>query len=90
MQLTQEERVHLIGLVDDNLHHEILDTVLSDLPKEQKKTFLHHVAAKDHEKVWDVIKTHIQDAEEKIRKVAKAVIKEFEEDIEEAKKATKD
>lgn len=85
LEMTPEERVHLVSLAEANLHHMILDSVLSELSGEDKKKFLHLVAQNKHDEVWKLLKEKATDIEEKIRKAAAAVTKELHRDIEEAK-----
>ena len=85
MDLSQEERVHLISLVDANLHHAILDTVLSELSEEDKKIFLSHVAAYDHDKIWKLLNEKVKGIEEKIKKAAEDLKIELHKDIKEAR-----
>ena len=40
LDITPEERKHLIALAESNIHHAVLDTVLTELPEEDKKEFL--------------------------------------------------
>lgn len=90
MDLSPKERMHLISLIDSNLHHEILDLVLSELNSEDKKTFLHHLASEDHDKVWKFLKEKVDNIEEKIKKTAEDLKKEFHKDIKEVKGRIKD
>lgn len=83
--LTQEERIHLIALAESNVHHAVLDTVLSELPEEDKKEFLKHVINENHDKVWELLKNKSEDIEEKIRKTAGDLLKELHKDIQETK-----
>ena len=85
MDLSQEERVHLISLVDANLHHVILDTVLSELSEEDKKIFLSHVAISDHDKIWKLLNEKVKGIEEKIKRAAYDLKTELHKDIKEAK-----
>ena len=85
MDLTPKERIHLISLIDSNLHHEILDLILSELKPEDKKTFLTHLASEDHEKVWKFLKGKIKDVEGKIKKTAEDLKKELHKDIKDVK-----
>lgn len=39
-RLTKEERTELLDLIDQTLHHEILDTIFTHLPKEKHELFL--------------------------------------------------
>ncbi len=85
MDLKSSERVHLISLIESNIHHEILDLILSELNPEDKKTFLTHLASEDHEKVWEFLNEKVNNIEEKIKKTAEDLKKELQKDIEEAK-----
>ena len=68
IKLSQEERIHLISLVESNLHHLILDVVLSELSEDDKKAFLRHVATESHDKVWDLLNKKVDNIEDKIKK----------------------
>lgn len=85
MDLTPKERLHLISLIDSNIHHEILDLILSELKSEDKKTFLIHLASENHDKVWKFLNEKIKDVEEKIKKTAEDLKKELHKDIREVK-----
>lgn len=85
MDLTPKERLHLISLIDSNIHHEILDLILSELKPEDKKTFLNHLVSEDHGKVWKFLRGKINNIEEKIKKTAEDLKKELHKDIKEVK-----
>ena len=85
MDLKPQERLHLISLVDSNIHHEILDLILSELKPHDKKIFLRHVASENHEKVWRFLNEKVDHIEEKIKKTAEDLKKEMHKDINEAK-----
>lgn len=85
MDLTSEERIHLLSLVESNIHHEILDLVLSELKSEDKKTFLTHVVSNDHDKVWKLLNEKVKGIEEKIKKAAETLKQELHKDIREAR-----
>ncbi len=53
MDFSEEEKHHLSKLIDANLHHTILDVILSELDEADKKVFLHHLQRNDHSKIWD-------------------------------------
>ena len=84
MDLSHEERLHLISLVESNLHHTILDAILSELSEEDKNKFLMHLSSNNHEKIWSFLKDKIENIEEKIKKTAEDLHKELHEDIKEA------
>ncbi|OGH23531.1 MAG: hypothetical protein A2698_00700 [Candidatus Levybacteria bacterium RIFCSPHIGHO2_01_FULL_42_15] len=85
MHLSRQERLDLIALVESNLHHVILDAILSELPEEDKKTFLLHIAHDDHDTTWEFLKNKIENIEEKIKKTAQELKKELHRDIKEAR-----
>ena len=85
MDLSKDERVELISLIDSNIHHAILDAILSELSEEDKKIFLNHLALNDHDKIWKHLKAKIENIEEKIKKSADSIKEELHKDIKEAK-----
>jgi hypothetical protein len=85
MDLTPKERLHLISLIDSNIHHEILNLILSELSPTDKKTFLTHLASENHDKVWKLLRDKVDNIEEKIKKTAEDLKKELHKDIEELK-----
>ncbi len=86
MDLTAEERKHLISLVDDNLHHAILDAVLSELSDKDKEKFLLLLANDEHDKIWRLLTDRVDHIEDKIRQAAEDLKKELHKDIEESHK----
>ena len=88
LDLSKEERGHLLTLVHENLHLKILDTVFSHLTTNEKETFLSHLEDDDHDKTWEFLKEKIEDIEEKIVASAEELLKEFQHDIAKVKKRT--
>jgi len=85
MDLSKVERRHLIELAENNIHHAILDAILSELSEENKKIFLSHLAKEEHDKVWEHLRKNINNIEEKIKKIAEDLKKELHKDIKESK-----
>lgn len=81
MDLASSERAHLVSLVESQLHHAILDTILSELSEEDKKTFLKHLSLDNHDKIWGHLKSRIENIEDKIKKAAEELKKELHKDI---------
>ena len=81
MDLSKEERRHLIELAENNIHHAILDTILSELSEENKRVFLSHLTSDDHDKIWDHLRKNIKNIEKKIKKTAEDLKKELHKDI---------
>lgn len=85
MNLKPKERMHLISLINSNIHHEILDLILSELKPEDKKTFLTHLSSENHEKVWKFLQGKVDNIEEKIKITAEDLKKELHKDIKEVR-----
>ncbi len=86
MELTQEERKHLIDLAQENLHHAILDSVLSELSDKDKQEFLVLLAEDNQEKIWKLLTERVDHIEDKIKKTAEDLKKELHKDIEDSHK----
>lgn len=85
MVMSPKERIHLISLIDANIHHEVLDLILSELSPADRKIFLSDLASEKHDKVWKFVKEKVENIEEKITKAAESLKKEMHRDIKEAK-----
>jgi hypothetical protein len=89
LELESHEKEDLLALVDKNIHHAILDFLLSELEVGDKKVFLALVFGGDHNEIWKMLAFKVHNAEEKIKKIANDLIKEFHKDIKEAHKKKK-
>lgn len=85
LEMSDDERNHLVMIVESNVHVIIIDLVLSNLTTEDKKEFLNHLKADDHEKIWSLLKEKTENIEEKIKTSAEELLKEFINDIDETK-----
>lgn len=87
LDLSEEERHHLSGLIDGSLHHVILDEILSNLSPSDKKVFLSKMKQDpESEELLEFLNQKIDNIEDKISKVSSDLIKELHEDVREAKK----
>ena len=86
LELTKDEKAHLVALAQSNIHHAVLDAILSELSAEDKVRFLKHVASDNHSEIWDLLNTKIEKIEDKIRDAAESLTKELHEDIKNTKK----
>lgn len=86
IELTQEERKHLIELANENLHHAILDAVLTELSDKDKEEFLVLLAKDDQEKIWKLLSERVENIEDKIKQTATDLKKELHKDIEDSHK----
>lgn len=82
MDMSHKERIHLIALLESNIHHTVLDVVLSSLSKDDKKTFLFHLHADNHDEIWKLLNSKTDSIEDKIKKAAEELKKELYKDIE--------
>ncbi len=88
IELTPDERVHLISLIEANIHSTVINTVLSNLTEEDKKIFLKNLITNNHETIW----SHLGKArgiEEKIKLAIKNAKNELLKDVRQAKKIQK-
>ncbi len=86
VELSDSEKVYLARLIDSNLHHAILDEVLSNLSEQDKIIFMEHLSRGDHDKIWQLLNSKASGIEEKIKKAAEEIKAELKKDIAEAKK----
>lgn len=86
LDLSDEEKKQLTLIAESNLHHAILDVILSELSGEDKKIFLTHLSCGDHDKVWKHLKEKVENIEDKIKKAAEQLKSELHKDIKEVKK----
>lgn len=86
LELSAEERDELATIMESNIHHVVLDTILSELSSYDKKLFLHHLASDKHDEVWNLVHKKVENIEEKIKKAVDDLKKHLHEDIHEAKK----
>lgn len=89
LNLASHEKLHLAKLVDSNLHHTILDVILSQLNEEDKLKFLKYLAEDDRQKIWDHLNQKTNGIEDKILQAAEDLKKDLKEDIKEAQRIKK-
>jgi predicted dinucleotide-utilizing enzyme len=81
MDMTVEERQELIVIVDATVHHVVMNAVLSQLSESDKKLFLTHLAAENHDEIWSLLNEKVKDVEKKIRREVDKLKKELHEDM---------
>lgn len=86
LELEPHEKEELLMLADNNIHHAVLDAMLSELEEGDKKVFLALVLNDNHNEIWKLLSFKVKNAEEKIKEVATDLIMKFHEDIKEAHK----
>lgn len=85
LDLSEEQKIHLTGLIDSSLHHTILDAVLSELPPQDKRVFLNHLQDGDHSKIWKFLNEKVDNIEDKIKKTADDLKEELKKDLKETR-----
>lgn len=85
LEIEEHEKKHLIALAESQIHHSIIDSILSQLSGKDKKEFLKHLNSHDHDKIWKFLHSRIKDAEEKIKEAAQSIKNELYEDIKKLK-----
>ena len=85
LDLSDDQKAHLLGIVESSLHHAILDAILSELSEKDKRIFLDKLDENDTEKIWKFLNEKIDKIEEKIMQTAESLKKELHQDIEETK-----
>jgi hypothetical protein len=88
--LSISEKQHLIKLVDQSLHHAILDEILSSLSSQDKKIFLHRLQQGDEKELMDFLNKQVDNIEEKIKTASSRLVEELHQDIKEAKRLKHD
>lgn len=89
LDLTPKERIHLLSLVEANIHSSVINTVLSTLDEENKKVFLKNLMQSDHTKTMKHLKQKRDDIEDRIQETISEIKKELLEDLKKAKKIKK-
>lgn len=86
MELSPQEKEHLLSLADSNIHHSVVDTILTELAHEDKKMFLRLSALDDHQAIWRMLNKKVTGLEGKIKEAAEKIIEVLHDDIKEVKK----
>lgn len=86
LEITSDERIHLTTIIQSNLHYTIIDIVLSNLSKEDKKIFMHIAQENNHDKTWEFLKRKTNNIEKQIIKAAEELKKEMLSDVQETKR----
>lgn len=76
--MDKDDREEIERLIDETIHNEILNTILTHLPKDEHQKFLEYVH-KDptNNKIIEWLKEQIKDIEEKIQSTANSLKKEL-------------
>lgn len=85
LDVTSKERVHLLSLVEANIHTTVVASILDQLEPEEKKKFLSNLSKEDHSKTLSHLKEKVSDIEDKLKKEIDKVTSELLEDVKRVK-----
>lgn len=83
MDISEDEKNELIAIAESNIHHVVMDAILSELNESDKKKFVEHLHSDNNEELWKLLNSKIENVEEKIKKSAEDLKKELHKDIKE-------
>lgn len=87
LDLSEGQKVHLAGLIDETVHHTVLNLVFSKLPYEDRVIFVGRLKeSADDQTIMEFLKEKAADIEEEIRRVIDLLKEEFIKDIKEAQR----
>lgn len=86
LELSEDEKNHLIEIAATSIHYSVLDISLSELNSEDQNTFMAHINAGEHEEAWQFLKEKAGDIDQKIIEKAEELKNQFRKDIDELKK----
>lgn len=81
LNISDKERDELVELAHSNLHHRVVDAVLSELSSDDKRVFLEHLSIGDSDKIWKHLNEKVDKIEDKIKQTAESLKKDLREDI---------
>lgn len=87
--VSKTEKKDLIFLIHSNIHHSVVDFVLSELDEDDKKEFLKRLNVNAHDKTWVHLREKITNIEKKVEKIGIDLIDEFYRDILDSKEKSK-
>lgn len=85
LNMSPEERIHLLSLIETNIHSAVIDTVLSNLDEENKKIFLKNLVSNNHSNTWEHLNKNNKEIENKIKETINFIKKELIKDIKNAR-----
>ena len=90
INLSEDEKTHLLSLVEANIHSTVIDTVLLELAGEDKKIFLRNLVSETHEKTWEHLNGRVGKLEDKIKKAVASLKEDLIKDLSEAKELSQE
>lgn len=81
LNLTQKQQNELLEIAQKQIHHVMMDQALTHIKGDDKKRFLQYVANEEHDKAWEVLRTHAKDVEKYLLHAAHEIYEQLREDI---------
>lgn len=81
LEIDPKEFEELSQLIEERIHHTVLDVVLTQLEKENHQEFLTHVANENHQEALNHVREHIKQAEEHIKRAVHTLRDSLHKDI---------
>lgn len=86
-KLSHDEKIDLIKTIDTTIHYQVVDTILTYLPREKHQEFIDNFHNKPHDKKHlKYLKSYKEDIEKEIQKAVKKTTREILKDLCAAKK----
>jgi hypothetical protein len=85
LDLTAQERLELLSLLEANIHTCVINLVLSELNEKEKKVFLANLLADDSNRIWEHLWKNTDDLDKKIMTSVNALVREMRGDIKKLK-----
>jgi len=81
LDLSPEEKQELLTIVETNINHAIMDSILSELADPDKKVFLSLVVVEDNTGIWKLLNEKIDNAQDTILDVMNRFKEKLHADI---------
>jgi len=81
LELEDYEYKDLILIAETTIHHTVINIILTELNKEDKKVFLKLLDKNDHDGIWEHLGKNIANIKDRIQREVSLVIEELRKDI---------
>lgn len=71
----------LISIINDNVHHVVIETIFDFLVDEDREIVIMHIESENHDAIWILLNEKINQPEQKIIKAIADLKKELHDDI---------
>jgi len=85
LDLTEDEKNHLMSLLEANIHSTVIENILSQLQEDDKKQFLKNLVANNNQIILEHLKIKIEKLEDKIKNSVEELKKDLLKDLEDVR-----